>query len=96
MELRQATHLTPFSIKIGEEPNVFGNSSETYSDRVHACIATLIYGGKAKYFDDSGRANLFERIGIGNIRNNLMTLDMSFIEKEKEKQLAFLNKIFSE
>jgi|GEM_PF-2341278 len=88
------------SIVVSDHPyeylNVFGNSSETYSDRVHACIATLIYGGKAKYFDDSGRANLFERIGIGNIRNNLMTLDMSFIEKEKEKQLAFLNKIFSE
>lgn len=76
--------------------NFFGNSKCTYSDRVHACVATLIYGGEAQYFDKSSRSHLFERIGVSEIKNKLVKLDLNFIEIEKKKQIEFLKNVFDE
>lgn len=77
--------------------HLFGNAKYTYTDRVHACVATLIFGGEAMYFDNSDRSYLFERIGIyDQIKSGLTKLDMKMIEDEKSKQLKFLKEIFSE
>lgn len=74
--------------------NLYGNSKITHSDRVHACVATLSYGGKARYYDNSDRSYLFERVGLGNINKQLVSLDQDFIKNEKNKQLSYLKSIF--
>lgn len=70
--------------------HLYSNAESTYSDRVHACVATLIFGGQAMYFDKSDRSYLFDRIKLSDIRNNLVRIDKEFIEREKEKQLEFI------
>ena len=73
--------------------HIYGNSSQTHSDRVHACVATLSFGGAARYYDKSDRSWLFERVNCGDIRTNLVRLDQAYIRSEKENQIQFLRKI---
>lgn len=75
--------------------NLYGNCDAVYSDRVHACVGTLAYGGKAQYFGKSPRSFLFERVGLHNIKSNLVEIDQDYLNKEKEKQLNFLAEILS-
>ena len=70
--------------------HLYGNSKITHSDRVHACVSTLSFGGFARYYDNSDRAYLFERVGLSEIKNKLVKLDQDFISQEKEKQLSVL------
>lgn len=74
--------------------NLYGNSKITHSDRVHACVATLSFGGKARYYDNSDRSYLFERVNLGNINKELVQLDQEFIAEEKRKQLDYLKSVF--
>jgi hypothetical protein len=76
--------------------NIYANCNTTYSDRVHACVATLIYGNKAKYFGKSPRSLLFERINLSNIKDEVVSLNMKYIEKEKQKEIDFLQEFFRE
>lgn len=73
--------------------HIYGNSKITHSDRVHACVSTLSFGGKAQYYDKSDRSYLFERIGLGNINKELVQLDQKYIQEEKSKQLTFLKEL---
>lgn len=74
--------------------HIYGNSQITHSDRVHACVSTLSFGGLARYYDNSDRSFLFERVGLGNINKELVKLDQDFIREEKRKQLDFLRQLF--
>ncbi|GAA4268736.1 polysaccharide pyruvyl transferase family protein [Hyunsoonleella aestuarii] len=76
--------------------NLYANSYVTHSDRVHACVATLIFGGKTQYYDKSDRSYLFDRVNLSEIRNKPVSLDMDFIEKEKQSQLEAIRKIFNQ
>lgn len=67
--------------------NLYANAEVTHSDRVHACVAALIFGGKAQYYDKSDRSYLFDRVKLSDIRNTPVSLDMDYIEKEKQQQL---------
>lgn len=70
--------------------NLYANAELTLSDRVHACVATLAYGHPAMLFTPSPRAALFERLGLGEIRNKLVDLDLSRLEEEQEKEIEWL------
>lgn len=76
--------------------NLYGNSKITHSDRVHACVATLSFGGRARYYDNSDRSYLFERVGLGNINKEIVQLDQEFIKEEKQKQLVYLKSVLSD
>jgi len=73
--------------------NLYANAEETYSDRVHACVATLIFGHPAMLFSQTQRAYLFEKVGAGTIKEKLTYPDMERISKEKKKHLDFLSYI---
>ena len=73
--------------------NLYANTSVTYSDRVHACVATLAYGKPARLFSRSPRSLLFERVGASKITEKVIKLNMNKIEKEKQKQIDFLSEI---
>lgn len=76
--------------------HLYANAEVTHSDRVHACVATLIFGGKTQYYDKSDRSYLFDRVGLSEIRNKPVTLDMDFINKEKANQLEAIRKVFQQ
>jgi len=73
--------------------NLYANAAATYSDRVHACVATLAYGKPARLFGNPSRALLFERIGASKITQQLIKPNVEKIEKEKQKQIDFLSEI---
>lgn len=76
--------------------HIYGNAAQTHSDRVHACVATLSFGGAARYYDNSDRSWLFERVQCGDIRNELVTLNQAFIKEEKDKQIKYLTSILGQ
>ncbi|MEM1339443.1 MAG: polysaccharide pyruvyl transferase family protein [Bacteroidota bacterium] len=76
--------------------NLYANAEITHSDRVHACVAALIFGNKAQYYDKSDRSYLFDRVQLSEIRNGPVSLDMEFIEKEKQNQLQNIKTIASQ
>lgn len=69
---------------------VYANTALTLADRVHACVATLAYGNPAMLFTPSPRSALFERIGLDDIRNRPCSLDMDWLEEQRQQQLSFL------
>mgnify|MGYP000867207565 FL=1 len=82
------------NVMISEIPedylNIYSSAKVTYSDRVHACIATLSYGNPARLFSKTPRAKLFERVGAGNITSEIVAPDLHKINVEKQKQVKFL------
>lgn len=60
------------------------------SNSVDACVATLTSGHPAIRFTPSPRAALFERLGLGEIRNQLAELDPTRLEEEQEEEITWL------
>ena len=79
---------------VSDEPftylTLYGRTSLTLSDRVHACVVTLAYGKPAMLFTPTPRASLFHRVGAERIQQEPVTLDMDRLREEKEAQLRFL------
>jgi len=73
--------------------SLYANTDATYSDRVHACVATLSYGKPARLFSKTPRSLLLERIGAGDITKKLVKPNINKIEREKERQVNFLSEI---
>ncbi|WP_407282789.1 polysaccharide pyruvyl transferase family protein [Methanolobus sp. WCC1] len=76
--------------------NIYANSSATFSDRVHACVATLSYGNPAMLFSNTKRARLFERFtDLNDIYEKPVSINKATLETEKEMQLEFLSFVLS-
>jgi hypothetical protein len=75
---------------------LYANTYATYSDRLHACIATLSFGNFARLYLSSPRDYLFKRMGLEAIKEKLVKLDQDKMNIEKEKQISFLREIFKE
>lgn len=71
---------------------LYSNVTETYSDRVHACIPTLSFGHRARLYSDSPRIALFENVGLSNIKNELMQIEG--LKEMQDRQIAFLKSLF--
>ncbi|MCK4466294.1 MAG: polysaccharide pyruvyl transferase family protein [Bacteroidales bacterium] len=72
---------------------LYANTKATYSDRVHACVATLAYGNPAQLYSTTPRSLLFDRVGLPDIRDMVVYPDLKRLKKEKEKQVEFLSSI---
>ncbi|MBI2644493.1 MAG: polysaccharide pyruvyl transferase family protein [Candidatus Wildermuthbacteria bacterium] len=70
--------------------NLYANTQATYSDRVHACVATLAFGKPAMLFSSTSRGSLFEKINASHIHEELVYPNEEIIKEEKAKQLEFL------
>jgi len=75
---------------------LYGNVNETYSDRVHACVATLAYGNKARLFSKTPRASLFKKVGAEKITQELTSVDMKLLQTLKTRQIDLVKKIINE
>lgn len=69
---------------------LYANAKVTYSDRVHACVATLAYGNKARFYRRTARRSLFPQVLDHDINTEVVQLDKERIPKEKERQIAAL------
>lgn len=71
----------------------YANAELTVSDRVHACIVTLAYGKPAILFSPSPRSQVFDRLGLGEIRNRVVTLEADYLETERMAEISFLKAV---
>lgn len=75
--------------------HLYANTHTVYSDRVHACVATLAFGNKAQLIDTTPRAFLFETVGAGAVRQKPVQLDKQLLAQKKQKHVEALRNIFS-
>lgn len=63
---------------------VYANATLTRTDRVHACVPTLVYGGKAQFFYSTPRAALFKELLDSDISKQPVALDQERLQAEKQ------------
>lgn len=73
---------------------IYKNTEITFSNRVHACVATLAFGNKAMLFTKSPRAFLLDRVKAFDIKNKPVSVNMDYLESEKENLLQYLQNNF--
>lgn len=69
---------------------IYAGAELTISDRVHACVASIAYGTPAMLFARTGRASLFDRLGLGAIRKEPQVVPRPTLMQEQESELRFL------
>lgn len=69
---------------------LYANCRVTYSDRVHACIASLAYGNQARLYSDTPRKSLFEKLGLSNICNDKVSVDSEKLTSFKQLQIKLV------
>lgn len=77
--------------------SLYKNSKFVFSERVHTCVATLSLGGKAMYFSHTkrsldGRRNLLHKVGLLEIYQRPVSLNLELLLEEKLKMEKFLRK----
>lgn len=66
----------------------YANTQTIHTDRVHACIPSLVYGNQAKFYYETPRKALFDNVPLsGSISEELVRLDEEKFKKVKEKQI---------
>jgi hypothetical protein len=85
-----------FSDSLRDYLFLYGNATETHSDRVHACVPTLVYGNEARFYFDTPRAGLFERVGIPDVSTSMVQLDRSTLDQVKREQVDAMRSTVSE
>ncbi|NHX38167.1 MULTISPECIES: polysaccharide pyruvyl transferase family protein [Haloarcula] len=83
------------SDNIGDYLFLYKNATHTHSDRIHACVPALAYGGKAKFYYDTPRAALFDRVLSDDIQKSLVSLNKKTIREEKDRQISELKELIS-
>ena len=73
--------------------NLYANAEAVYTDRVHACVAALSYGTPCRLYNETPRAQLFEKVGGEEIGKRLIHPDTNKIENEKSRQIKFLSDV---
>lgn len=73
--------------------SLYAKTKATYSNRVHACVATLSFGNPAMLFSNASRAYLFDKVGANTIKEKPTYPDVKRIKQEKLKHLEFLSSI---
>lgn len=67
----------------------YANASVTHSDRIHACVPTLVYGNKAQFWYETPRAALFEKVvdDTSMIYRQPVSLDQNTLDDLKSQQV---------
>lgn len=69
---------------------LYGNAELTLSDRIHACIVTMAYGGTAMLFSKSPRVQIIEQVGANKILEQPTKLNLENLNKMRINQIEFL------
>jgi hypothetical protein len=76
--------------------DLYANCAATFSNRVHACVASMAYGNEAMLFSHTPRARLLERVGAETIRSRPTGVDPERISQEKAGLIEFLRGAFAQ
>lgn len=77
--------------------NLYSQAHAVYSDRVHACIATMTFGNAAMLFGkQEPRLRMFERVEAGKVTERPVKLDMANLQEEKDRQVEFLRGLLTD
>lgn len=70
---------------------LYAGSQLTLADRVHACVATLAYGGRAMLHNPGTRRSaLFDRVGAGSIESKPTRIDLGELDVEWKELIDYL------
>lgn len=72
---------------------LYANAALTLSDRIHACVVTMAYGGAAMLFSKSPRAHIIERVGATTIFQKPTRLDAARLDQMRKAEVEFLKSI---
>lgn len=75
---------------------VYANAEYTHSDRVHACIPTLVYGGKAQFHYDTPRSGVFDRVDATDISKSIISVDSGLLHRKKSEQINRIRESFND
>lgn len=76
--------------------SLYGAADVVYSDRIHACIASLALGNGAQLFGDNvPRLRMFEQVGAGAVMDEPVWLEPDLIQRLRDAQLQFLSDVFA-
>jgi exopolysaccharide biosynthesis predicted pyruvyltransferase EpsI len=75
---------------------LYGQAKTTFTTRVHACIATLVFGGSCILLYDTPRAKLFDRVGCGRVNKEFCKIDPLILESKKAEHRHALDKIMEQ
>ena len=91
--LRAKTYRSP-GVLVNDTPfpylSLYGNVALTLTDRVHAAVAALQYGKPAMLFSESPRLRLLEGLGVDEITQRPVWLDLARLEEEKHRVKNFI------
>lgn len=73
--------------------SLYSQVNTTYSDRVHACVASLAYGNRARLYNKTPRKSLFTKMGLENITCSEVSLNMELREELKQTQVENAKKL---
>lgn len=93
--LKKDPYLKPdtiFSELVNDYLTLYANCQQVRSDRVHACVAALAFGNKAKLDYETPRAELFDVVGGSKVRDKVSSLDMGILSDRKKEQVEILRK----
>jgi hypothetical protein len=74
--------------------NLYAHTECTFTNRVHAAVATVSYGKPAMLFSRSPRAYLLKRLGLTDIQSRPVQLDPGWLRREKLALLNWLSAAF--
>lgn len=72
---------------------IYANAKEVYTDRLHTCIPSLVYGTPCQYTWEAQKNILFESVNIDYDSSKIINPQPKKIEKAKTKQLEFLSSV---
>jgi len=73
--------------------NIYSNAEEVHSDRVHACVAALSYGRKARLYHNTPRGSLFSVVDAENINKEIIQLDLDSLSLKKMNQIELVRQL---
>lgn len=75
---------------------LYANAKKVYSDRVHACVPTLTYGNKARFWHETPRDGLFEKVMNKDYKSSPVSLDLEKLEEKKNKQVEKVREVIKD
>lgn len=69
---------------------LYSNAQLTLSDRIHACIVTMAYGGTAMLFSKSPRVQIIEQVGASGIFEKPTQLNLERLNEMRMQEIDYL------
>lgn len=70
--------------------NLHSKAELTISDRVHSCVASIVYGKPSILIKKTGRSGLLERVGAKGIMEKPVNIDLNYLKLEKKNMIEFI------